>query len=67
MKATDQAFPGDNESWGPSGGLSIRDYIAIQAMMGLLSRERIPFFNVVEESYRTADAMILESNKEQKA
>ena len=76
MKATDRAFPlhAENHAGYLFTGLAVRDYIAIQAMQGLLagiSSERVipmPSYEAIaDDCYKMADAMIKQSeaNNEQ--
>lgn len=75
MKANDQAFPravhdvldSINDSYYPPTGLTVRDYIAIKAMQGLLITNEYLIKEaglLAENSYKFADAMIAESEKE---
>lgn len=65
------AFPG--QAYGADGlpassceeGMSLRDYIAIKAMQGILagpcSRDRVPaseWFDIPEQAYKLADLML---------
>lgn len=71
MKASDYSYPVGSSDW--NDGLTNRDYIAIQAMNGLLSSEGEEggYYSATEgrrsllarTSYALADAMIEESNK----
>lgn len=63
MKATDKAFPIKTE-FSTEFGLEVRDYIAIQAMTGLLANPECTSASeerIVKLSYRMADAMIKQS------
>lgn len=60
MRKSDRAFPiqAPIHSWGdPDGGLTVRDYIAIKAMNGLVTRIQ-DTDTVVSLSYLIADKMI---------
>lgn len=67
MQKYDSFYPRE----GKNSGINIRDYIAIEAMKGLLSntismrdlKEHAIHQLLSEESYRYADALIAESNK----
>lgn len=67
MKATNSAFP--TELTTTDDGVSVRDYIAIQAMTGLLagisashsSRPMPSYEAIAEDCYKMADAMIKQS------
>lgn len=71
MKATDKAFPlhAENCAGWFHCGLEARDYIAIQAMTGLLagiaathSNRPMPSYeSIAEDCYNMADAMIKQS------
>ena len=72
MKATDKAFPlhAENSAGYFFTGLTVRDYIAIQAMIGLLagiaasyfsSRPMPPYESIAKDCYEMADAMIKQS------
>ena len=73
MEENDSAFP--HETYKYHDGLTVRDYIAIQAMQGLLAacseyycKTTMPNFKIVaRHSYEIADAMIKESNRVTKA
>lgn len=70
MKATDYAYPihAENHAGYLHFGITVRDYIAIQAMTGLLSN---PDHALISEecmaimSYKMADAMIKRSEKDE--
>lgn len=66
MKETDNVFSYANER-GSHHGLTARDYIAIQAMVGILANSHVlpggSEKNVAEMAYKQADAMIKESEK----
>lgn len=76
MKATDNVYPihAENHAGYLHFGLEVRDYIAIQAMTGLLSgisatcsnRDRaMPSYEAIaEDCYKMADAMIKQSGVE---
>lgn len=71
MKATDYAYPvhAENRAGYLHFGLEARDYIAIQAMTGLLSgiasthdtRPMPPYASIAKDCYNMADAMIKQS------
>ena len=67
MKADDRAFPADARTQ-TDGGLSVRDYIAIKAMQSLIiATIQIDSYDeekLSRDSYKYADAMIAESQKE---
>jgi len=74
MKPDDSAFPvieGEAENFGPAAyGLSVRDYIAIKAMAGILASGRGDYGpsegeNVALAAYKSADALIRRSQKPQ--
>lgn len=55
------AFPIHNTGHGEpfDEGMSLRDYIAISAMQGILSGEDIPgIYGLIRRSYEIADAML---------
>lgn len=58
-------IPGE-ESCVTEQGLSIRDWFAGQALMGILAFPRRDINNLIicEQSYQIADAMIVERNKQ---
>lgn len=66
MKATHHVFPSKINST-VFQGLEVRDYIAIQAMVGILANSRIlpgsSEREVAEMAYKQADAMIKRSEK----
>ena len=63
-----QAFP--NEQDYLKDGMTLRDYFASQALMGMCSaltseeKDHINGISIVSHSYKFADAMIAERNKE---
>lgn len=68
MKETDYVYPvhSENRAGYLHFGLEARDYIAIQAMAGLLagtaaSRGPMSCKKIAEDSYKMADAMIKQS------
>ena len=72
MKATDNVYPihAENRSGYLHFGLEVRDYIAIQAMTGLLAgissfRDAVmpSFESIAEDSYKMADAMLKQSEE----
>lgn len=65
MKETDKVFPVTSE-YSTEFGISIRDYIAIQAMAGLSANPDLTdrsFDEIADFAYRQADAMIERSEK----
>ena len=65
MKATDKVFPLIGEDI-HEFGLDARDYIAVQAMTGMLANRKLTdcsFSKMAEFAYRQADAMLKESEK----
>lgn len=63
MKETDKVFPVKGE-FSTEFGVSVRDYIAIQAMVGLCANSRLTdqsFDEISDFAYRQADAMIKRS------
>lgn len=70
MSKTDdggQAFPVTETEWHRMGeGMSIRDWFAGQAIMGILAFPRRDINNLTacQQSYQIADAMIAERNKQ---
>lgn len=74
MKATDNVYPihAENHAGYLHFGLKARDYIAIQAMVGLLagisSERTLPmpsYESIAEDCYNMADAMIERSEKDE--
>ena len=75
MKADDQVYPRNWTDYkgdiSADAGLTVRDYIAIQAMAPLISaaielakqKGCLSIQDTVEDCYKYADAMIAESNK----
>lgn len=67
MKETDYVYPihAENRAGWLHFGLTARDYIAIQAMTGLLANTDIvpsvPPKGIAEDCYKIADAMIKQS------
>lgn len=66
MEATDKAFPlhAENHAGYFFPGLTVRDYIAIQAMTGLSANPEQngrSFEDIADMAYRQADAMIKRS------
>lgn len=65
MKATDYAYPihAENHAGYLHFGITVRDYIAIQAMVGLSanSKLRMDENEIADFAYRMADAMIKQS------
>jgi hypothetical protein len=57
------AFPIENGNWNISGGMSLRDYFAGQAL-DLASHDLTEPDHVAERAYRIADAMIVQREKE---
>ena len=67
MEENDSAFP--HETWKYHDGLTMRDYIAIQAMQGWVSNPDHSLSDseyIARQAYKLADAMIKESNNETK-
>ncbi len=71
MKEYDTIFPYDrmmNGSIQHEHGLTVRDYIAIKAMQGILANPSLmgyyDFVGLAEQSYKISDAMIEQSEKE---
>ena len=65
MKETDKVFPMQTE-YSTEFGISIRDYIAIQAMTGLCANTDFSqrgFDEIADIAYKQADAMIERSEK----
>lgn len=65
MKETDKVFPVISE-FSTEFGISVRDYIAIQAMMGLSANSELNergFEDIADLAYRQADEMIKRSEK----
>ena len=65
MKETDKVFPVTSE-YSTEFGISIRDYIAIQAMTGFCANPQLTergFDEIADYAYRQADAMIKRSEK----
>jgi hypothetical protein len=68
MRADSLVYPRDELR--PDGrsrqhfGLSVRDYIAIQAMQGFISANRLSREDLAYNAYIIADAMIAESQRE---
>lgn len=70
MKSSDSVFPIESVDEGSHGrkcgkfGITIRDYIAIKAMQALITNYgNDGYESLAIYSYRTADAMIKESEK----
>ena len=67
MKENSSAFP--HETYKYHDGLTMRDYIAIQAMQGWVSNPDHSLSDseyIARQAYKLADAMIKESNNETK-
>ena len=65
MKETDKVFPVRSE-YSTEFGISVRDYIAIQAMTGLCANPDLTdhsFDEIADFAYRQADAMIKRSEQ----
>ena len=65
MKETDKVFPLKSE-YSTEFGISVRDYIAIQAMTGFCANPDLTergFDEIADFAYRQADAMIERSEK----
>ncbi len=65
MKETDKVFP-LNSDFSTEFGISVRDYIAIQAMMGLCANPDLThqsYEDIADLAYGRADAMIERSEK----
>ena len=65
MKETDKVFPVKGE-FSTEFGILVRDYIAIQAMVGLCANPQLTdrgFDEISDFAYRQADAMIERSEK----
>lgn len=65
MKETDKVFPVQTE-YSTEFGISVRDYIAIQAMTGLSANPSFTtrgFDEIADMAYRQADEMIERSEK----
>jgi hypothetical protein len=68
MKPDDTVYPieGTPEIIEPSYGLTVRDYIAIKAMQGMIANPEYNLLlaqSVAKESYQIADTMIAESGR----
>ena len=66
MKATDYAYPihAENRAGYLHFGITVRDYIAIQAMTGLSAnpgQNERSFEDIANMAYRQADAMLKQS------
>ena len=67
MKETDKVFPMQTE-FSTEFGISVRDYIAIQAMVGLNANPEFSqrgFDDIADMAYKQADAMIERSEKDE--
>lgn len=65
MKETDKVFPLNSE-YSTEFGISVRDYIAIQAMAGLSANSELnerTFEDLADMAYKQADEMIERSEK----
>jgi len=65
MKKTDKVFPLKSE-YSTEFGISVRDYIAIQAMVGLSANPDLThqsYDDIADFAYQQADAMIKRSEK----
>ena len=65
MKENDKVFPVTSE-FSTEFGISVRDYIAIQAMTGLCANPQLTergFDEIADFAYRQADAMIERSEQ----
>jgi hypothetical protein len=65
MKETDKVFPLESE-YSTESGISVRDYVAIQAMMGLSANPSLTtrgFDEIADMAYIQADEMIKRSEK----
>ena len=65
MKKTDKVFPVRSE-FSTEFGISVRDYIAIQAMTGFCANPKLKdlsFDETADFAYRQADAMIERSEE----
>lgn len=65
MKETDKVFPLKSE-YSTEFGISVRDYIAIQAMTGLCANTDLThndYDEIADFAYKQADAMIKRSEK----
>ena len=65
MKETDKVFPLKSE-YSTEFGISVRDYVAIQAMVGLSANSELnerSFEDIADMAYRQADEMIKRSEK----
>lgn len=63
MKATDNVFPYETPT-AVYTGLTVRDYIAIQAMVGLSANPQLTdrsFGEMADMAYKQADAMLTRS------
>ena len=68
MKANDSAFPADSKLSESHNGLTKRDFIAIQAMKGLVAHSGSMGSvgspsTIAERAYEIADCLIIESNR----